>query len=92
MEPKKAVIVKHKKIVVRLKNPIAKPIEPPANKPKRQSRKLLELLAQGKRYYRFVQDIAMMDKWISYFIAEKKPNDRLREIIEADIAQFAKKD
>jgi len=74
-----------KRVVIRLK----KPPEPP--KVKKVSRKMQELLDQGLRYYRFVQDIAMMDKWCKFVIATGiKPNDRLRELVKYDLEQYEK--
>ena len=76
MEPKK-------RVVIRLK----KPPEPP--KVKKVSKKFQELLDQGLRYYRFVQDIAMMDKWCKYVIATGiRPNERLRQLVEQDVKVF----
>lgn len=78
MEPKKRVVIRLKKTP-----------EPP--KVKKVSKKFQELLDQGLRYYRFVQDIAIMDRWCKFVIATgKKPNDRLRELVKRDTEKYEK--
>ena len=91
MEPKKAVVVLKKPNVKKLKIRIKKPIEPilTHKKKRKPSKKLLELQAQGKTYYKFVQDIEMMNKWCQYVIGTGiRPNERFRQLVEFDIKMF----